>query len=130
VHGNILQNGRTRLFLFSEFYAFLTIKLSQICHILSTVALRKMAAIPKEQLRKFNGILPILSICGMFFNASCFFQNYFTMMESKQIFNNIQNVNLMKSIQILLYTAEYLTKIGGYLFNMTSTLAWFDIGIR
>jgi hypothetical protein len=113
------------------------------------VALRKIAALPKEQLGKCKDFLPILSICGMFFNASCFFQNYFTMAESKQnfvsikdglaketlqIFNNssmpIREINDEISFPILLYTAEYLTKIGGYLFNMTSALAWFDIVMR
>jgi hypothetical protein len=108
------------------------------------VALRKIAALPKEQLGKCKDFLPILSICGMFFNASCFFQNYFTMAESKKIFSNFkhgrtENFNLSitnpkispaNSIPILLFTVEYLTKIGGYLFNMTTALAWFDIGIR
>jgi hypothetical protein len=114
---------------------------------LSTLALRKIAALPKEQLREFKGILPILSICAMSFNASCFFQNYFTLTESKELFYNIDHGlselqklldssalheinNTVYSVSILLYEVEYITKIGGYLFNMTSALAWFDIVIR
>jgi hypothetical protein len=110
------------------------------------MVLRKISAQPKDQLRKFKAILPILSICGMSFNASCFFQNYFTLTESKELFYNIHHIlserqklsaslafqakNAVDSVSILLYEVEYITKIGGYLFNMTSALAWFDIVIR
>jgi hypothetical protein len=57
----------------------------QACQILSTIALNKIAALSTEHLKQFKQVLPILSICGMFFNANCFFQIYFFMDRSKQM---------------------------------------------
>lgn len=58
---------------------------SQICHVLSTIALGKISALSSDRLKEFKHILAILSICGMFFNASCFFQIYFSLDHLKKL---------------------------------------------